>query len=219
METESLVARTYAMLKLVLRHRGYQVSDENDITHVRGIVENELGVISRPLVFKNESDEVIEVFYAIADRKTTSGVPSVVNIKKLHDGEFFETLLASPTQEDDHVKKRTVLIISREPPKVEAINACSGFYRQHNIYVQLFWYKNLLFNIMEHKYVPSHEIVSQEEKDTIRKNFNVENDREFPVILHTDPVAMYIGLRPQQLCRITRKNDKLPNYHTYRLCR
>jgi DNA-directed RNA polymerase subunit H (RpoH/RPB5) len=182
------------------------------------------------VVHAEDPQEIAEVYYAFTDRKQTTG-QDVVNIKKLHDGEFLQQLLERVRDEwealgeeggvlADFCRKRTVIIVSKDIPKPEALQASGAFFRENGIYVQLFYYKHLMFNIIEHKYVPKHiKISSKQEKERIRRVFNVENDREFPVILHTDPVALYIGLRPHDICKIIRVNEKLAGCAMYRFCR
>jgi len=216
----------------MLNHRGYDTGTSYPSLFTLDDVDDMLtNNTVTPLRVMHHDDpfDVVEVQYAFTDRKQTGS--HVVNMKKLHDGEFFQELLERMNEEwvalheenldwTTFCKKRTIIIVSKDVPKPEAVQAAGIFYRENGIFVQLFHYKHLMFNILEHKYVPKHKkITCKKEKEHIRKLYNIENDKEFPVILHTDPVAMYLGLRPHDICKIIRVNDKLAGCAMYRICR
>ena len=75
-----------------------------------------------------------------------------------------------------------------------------------------------MFNILEHSLVPKHRILSNEEKDSIKKKYYIVNESEFPEISRFDPVAIAIGLRPNQLCEILRSSKTSITTFYYRLC-
>ena len=70
--------------------------------------------------------------------------------------------------------------------------------------------------IMRHKLVPQHEIVSDKEKDEILKKYNITPD-QLPKILHTDPVSIYIGAKPGQIVKIIRKSHTAKEAVAYRI--
>ena len=49
------------------------------------------------------------------------------------------------------------------------------------------------------KMVPEHTILNTDDKDKVKKRYNVTKDSEFPEISRFDPVAKTIGLRPGEL--------------------
>ena len=59
--------------------------------------------------------------------------------------------------------------------------------------------------IMNHKLVPYHEIISEKERNELLKKYNITPE-QLPKILDTDPVARYIGAKPGQIVKITRKS-------------
>ena len=94
------------------------------------------------------------------------------------------------------------------------------FYKEYYGYVQLFWIKTLLFNIMEHDYVPKHEVLTEQEYVTeVKEVYNVYSKTSLKQINHTDPAARYIGLRPGQVCRITRPSETAGTYIDWRHCK
>lgn len=82
--------------------------------------------------------------------------------------------------------------------------------------IQLFHEDELSFNITHHELVPQHIIVSKEEAKEIRKKYSI-TDKQFPRILHTDPVCRYHGGCPGDLFKIFRETNDSKSI-TYRLC-
>jgi DNA-directed RNA polymerase subunit H (RpoH/RPB5) len=72
------------------------------------------------------------------------------------------------------------------------------------------------FNIMKHELVPFHEIISEEEKKQIFKEYNLTPD-QLPKILNTDAVSLSIGAKPGQIIKITRKSHTAKEAVAYRL--
>lgn len=62
------------------------------------------------------------------------------------------------------------------------------------------------FNVLEHIYVPKHEIVPPEEVEEILRKFSAKPE-QFPYILASDPAVRAIGAKPGDLIRITRKSE------------
>ena len=85
-------------------------------------------------------------------------------------------------------------------------------------FMTMFNLDDLSYNILNHTLVPRHTIMNDEEKETIKQKYNVMNDIQFPEISRFDPVAKVIGLRPGQLCEISRKSRTAIVSKYYRLC-
>ncbi|MBE6497225.1 MAG: DNA-directed RNA polymerase subunit H [Methanobrevibacter sp.] len=71
-------------------------------------------------------------------------------------------------------------------------------------------------DIQDHKLVPKHEIMSEEE---ISEEFSdVDYDfRDLPKIRANDPVVEAIGAQPGNVLRITRDSPTAGEYITYRI--
>jgi len=72
------------------------------------------------------------------------------------------------------------------------------------------------FEIMGHRLVPLHEVISEKEREEIFKKYNIRQD-QLPRILDTDPVAMSIGAKPGHVVKITRKSQTAKKAVAYRL--
>jgi DNA-directed RNA polymerase subunit H (RpoH/RPB5) len=119
---------------------------------------------------------------------------------------------------------QTILIL---PEKLTAMNLKAIAERQKKAdlagssrtVLQTFVMSELLYNITHHKLVPRHEVVAAEEEiQKIIKDYNVKNRLQLPVILRTDPVAKYFGMKPGQLAKITRVSPSAGEYVAYRCC-
>ena len=79
-----------------------------------------------------------------------------------------------------------------------------SIYERDGIFITLMHIKQLLFNVLEHKMVPQHRKLLEEEKADVYKKYNITGDNEIPEISRFDPVANAIFMRPGELCEITR---------------
>lgn len=87
-----------------------------------------------------------------------------------------------------------------------------------NIYpnTEVFLEKELMINIIEHVYIPKHEILSDDEGILIIDSYNTRK-RDMPKIFNTDPVARYYNMQPGQICRILRASETSGFVPFYRL--
>lgn len=88
-----------------------------------------------------------------------------------------------------------------------------------NINMQIFNIKELQFNITRHVLVPKHELITnQEEIDHLMKTFSLKSKSQLPLILKSDPVSRYFGLKSGDIVKITRVSPSSGEYFIYRCC-
>lgn len=79
--------------------------------------------------------------------------------------------------------------------------------------------KRLGFNILNHDYVPEHIILNEEEEIEFRNKYSLTvGDNNIPQISRFDPVAQVIGMKPGNICRITRPSKSAIKSHYFRIC-
>tara|TARA_Y100000389_G_C17370178_1_gene468574 strand:+ start:445 stop:1116 length:672 start_codon:yes stop_codon:yes gene_type:complete len=98
------------------------------------------------------------------------------------------------------------------------INIAKEMWEKYGEYCVLYDLSSLQYNVIEHKFVPKHVKVSQEQKEIIKKKYNISQDSQFPEISMFDPVAKAILLRPGDLCEITRHDKISFENKFYRIC-
>jgi len=72
-----------------------------------------------------------------------------------------------------------------------------------------------LFEIMHHKLVPQHIIISEEEVNELFKRYNITPD-QLPKILVTDPAVISIGAKPGQFVKVIRNSRTAREALAYR---
>ena len=116
-------------------------------------------------------------------------------------------------------KNDTLIIVIKMEPNDTLIKCVKQIWEEEGIFIILYNIDRLQYNILEHELVPKHVVVD-DEKDLseIKSKYNVMNDDQFPKISRFDPVAMAIGIRPNELCKITRSSKTAIEANYYRIC-
>ncbi|EON96571.1 putative dna-directed rna polymerases ii 24 kda polypeptide protein [Phaeoacremonium minimum UCRPA7] len=105
-----------------------------------------------------------------------------------------------------------VTVGALSPQARKVINATQQ-YTQIECFIQ----EDLLVNITHHELVPTHVLLSKEEKIALLKRYRLK-ETQLPRILQKDPVARYLGLKRGQVVKIIRKSETAGRYASYRLC-
>jgi DNA-directed RNA polymerase subunit H len=72
------------------------------------------------------------------------------------------------------------------------------------------------FNVLNHELVPIHELLSEEETQRLFESYNIVPE-QLPKILASDPAAMAIGAKANQVVRIRRKSKTAGESIAFRL--
>lgn len=85
--------------------------------------------------------------------------------------------------------------------------------------VQVFDIRHLQYNVSKHILVPKHEIVKDDEEvKKLIHNLNLKSKFQLPLILKTDAMAKYLGLKNGDVVRITRVSPTAGEYVMFRCC-
>ena len=119
---------------------------------------------------------------------------------------------------DSKDKRLCSLIVIASNVNDTNMNIVREMWEKYGEYCALYDLSSLQYNVIEHKFVPKHLKLNEEQKENIKKKYNILDDTQFPEISMLDPVAKAILLRPGELCEITRY-DKISFESTfYRIC-
>ena len=132
------------------------------------------------------------------------------NIYEFIDDIFNIEQLLKPT--DDFI------IIIRDEPNDTMQKLQTAIFEHDKIFISIINIDRLQFNIMEHALVPPHRTLEDVEAIAIKTQFNITDNKNFPGISRFDPVAQVLGLRPNQLCEITRSSKTAITSKFYRVC-
>jgi len=136
--------------------------------------------------------------------------PAAKNIQEMIDDLFILTETLKKTD--------TLFIIIKDEPNETLINELKHIWESEGVFIIVESIKRLQFNILDHVLVPPHRVVNESEVLEVMKKYNITNRWQFPDISRFDPVARVIGLRPGQLCHITRPSKTAIEANYYRIC-
>jgi len=115
-------------------------------------------------------------------------------------------------------KDDTLFIIIKDEINETLTNELKHIWEKDGIFVVIESIKRLQFNILNHTLVPNHRVMDKNEVEEIMKKYNIKDKTQFPDISRFDPVARVIGLRPGNVCQITRSSKTAIQASYYRVC-
>ena len=115
-------------------------------------------------------------------------------------------------------KTDTLIIVIKQEINQTLMNILNEFLDKNKVFIIIFTLERLLFNILQHQYVPKHTILNEDEKTEVLKKFNIINVKQLPDISRFDPVAQAIGMRPGDICCIERPSKTAIISKYYRYC-
>ena len=151
--------------------------------------------------------------YFLADSDKSIGLQAV---KDKIDRIVQQSLTADGDKEDEW-SMTNVILVSKGGLSSSAEKTIREVNAQARIYVEHFLDAELLIDITEHELVPTHEVLTEDEKETLLARYKLR-EHQLPKIQSFDPVARYFGLRKGDVVKITRDSETAGKYITYRIC-
>lgn len=124
-------------------------------------------------------------------------------------------------EEDKILKKENndeIIYITMDDPNDVLKKFLEQHYYHTKMFITVYNYNRLLYNVLEHSMVPKHKVLTEDEKKTVYDKYNILNDSQVAEISRFDPVSIAIGLRPGELCEIERKSITAITSYYYRIC-
>jgi DNA-directed RNA polymerase subunit H (RpoH/RPB5) len=132
------------------------------------------------------------------------------NINHMIDDLFYLEQVLQPTD--------TLIIVMKQEVNDTVIGILNEIWEKDGIFIVVHSLDRLQFNILEHQYVPEHVVLTGGEQEEVLKKYNITDTKQMPSISRYDPVALAIGLRPGQICKITRSSKTSVTSLFYRYC-
>ena len=210
--TSSLISSVYTSRKNVLdlmKRQNYNVGDYANfsINEVNSMLQNnQLDM----LLEKEEADETTHRKNKIYISYYLAKLIKKQNIEEMIDDLFnLEQIL---TKDD------TLFIIIKDDMNETLINELKHIWEKEGIFIVIQNIKRLQFNILDHVLVPPHRVMTNKEISDVMLKYSMRERNEFPEISRFDPVAQVIGLRPGNVCEITRSSKTSIKALYYRVC-
>jgi DNA-directed RNA polymerase subunit H len=131
-------------------------------------------------------------------------------------GEIGGTGLSANANDTVLTEKDTLIIITKQ--EIKTMNQVLNQLFLQGRFIVLLSLDRLQFNILNHQYVPSHTILSDDEVVEMMKKYNIMEKSQLPDISRYDPVALAIGMRPGEVCSIDRPSKSAISSLYYRVC-
>jgi DNA-directed RNA polymerase subunit H (RpoH/RPB5) len=132
------------------------------------------------------------------------------NINHMIDDLFYLEQVLQPTD--------TLVIVMKQEVNDTLIGILNEIWEKDKIFIVIHSLDRLQFNLLEHQYVPEHVVLNEAEHEHVLKKYNITDTKQMPSISRYDPVALAIGLRPGQICKITRSSKTSVTSLFYRFC-
>jgi DNA-directed RNA polymerase I, II, and III subunit RPABC1 len=190
-----------------LESRGYQVKDymRFSINEVDAMFTN--SQLDMLIVHENGSKAYIKFYFTL--KQTTKQIRP----------QTLDDIIQDLYEIDDVLTKNdTLIIIIDDEPNDTILAKLKYLYDHDGIFVIIHNIKRLQTNILTHQLVPFMTILSEEEKEQLMKDLNIQDGSQFPEISRFDPQALAVGVRPGQVCSIQRNSVTAMTYNYYRIC-
>lgn len=111
-----------------------------------------------------------------------------------------------------------LIIVSMDGPNATMSKVVDTLWSQSSHFITLLGIEQLQYNVLRHRLVPPHQKLLGDELEKFKLRYKTEGKAQLPEIARSDPVARAIGLRPGEICKITRPSRTAVKAHFYRIC-
>ncbi|KAL9234603.1 hypothetical protein vseg_009457 [Gypsophila vaccaria] len=199
------IVRLYRVRKTImqmLNDRGYSVTDDeinmtrHQFDELYGVNRNKENLLICKEM-RNNSSEKICVFFVASDSAKLTGTA--------HVRRCMETMMSKSVF-------RAILVVMTKLSSY----AAKSFSEYPRFIIEVFHESELVVNVLDHMFVPKHQVLTDEEKKELLDKYRVK-DTQLPRMLTTDPVTRYFGLQRGKIVKIIRPSETAGKYVTYRI--
>lgn len=124
--------------------------------------------------------------------------------------------------DDDYNGKYNIILIFGNDilttPTITQLNLIDKILQKKKGMLQFFQLNELQFNPTKHQLVPPHRKLNPEEATTIMNRYLIKSKLQMPIILKTDVIAKWHGLKQGDIVEIIRYNENSGKSYYYRCC-
>jgi DNA-directed RNA polymerase subunit H (RpoH/RPB5) len=161
----------------------------------------------------------------IIDFQTSNTTIIFALTKKLRKN-IIDDLKSNDNTIEDFIKKygnmkNIILVFNNDVisvPIISQLNKYDKMFQKLGGQLQFFYTKQLMYNPTKHEYVPEHIKLTEEESTEIMRINLIRSKLYMPVILHSDPIAKWLGLKQGDIVKIIRYNENSGISFYYRCC-
>jgi DNA-directed RNA polymerase subunit H (RpoH/RPB5) len=216
--TSTLISQIYksrnVILSLMKRQRydtsGYEGFSINEVNTMKNNNQLDMILERQPLKKNKVAGAVAEPNDKVYVRYYLAKTLRPNNLQEMIDDLF--------NVEEILTKRDTLYIIVKDEVNETLMNTIKHIWESDRIFIVLQPLKRLQFNILDHVLVPPHRVLTADEASLVKNRYNIINDNQFPEISRFDPVAQAIGIRPGEICEITRPSKTAISAPYYRIC-
>lgn len=187
----------------ILKSQGYNVEDYegSSIHEVHSMFQAKQMDM---LVSKNDGTKKAYIKYHLA--------------KSLRPNNIYEYIDDLYNLEEVLTNTDDLIIIMKDGPNETILKTLRNIWEQDGTFITIFSTQKLQFNILNHSLVPPHVVLAKDQADKLKVQYNIKDDSQLPDISRFSPVAQAIGIRPGDMCEITRPSKTAISTTFYRIC-
>ena len=177
---------------------------------------------------EHEADIDREEFYNDANviEFNTDNTTIIFALTKKLRTDIIDQLKKSKTNIDSFIdayngKNNIILIFGNDiltTPTITQLNLIDKILQKKKGMLQYFQLNELQFNPTTHQLVPPHRKLTTEETTEIMNKYLIKNKLQMPIILRTDVIAKWLGLKQGEIVEIIRINENSGKSYYYRCC-
>lgn len=204
--TISTLFKSRITILSLLKAQGYYVDDYSDF-----------GVNEVQTMYNNKQlDMLVTTKDVRPEKKTYVKYHLAKTLRRDNLNEYIEDLMTD--EQAPLTKNDNIIIIMKQELNDTLMKILNEIWEQQGVYIIILSLERLQFNILEHKYVPKHTIMTEAEIKEFMQKYQVTDIKQLPSISRFDPVSQSIGMRPGDICKIERPSRTAINSVYYRYC-